>query len=1366
MAPPTFAPFNPASETWNSYEARFECFLEANDYTGLSSSRKRAHFLNACGPEMFAVALALLAPVPVQTVSWEVLRDKLKSHYEPTPSRIARRFAFRQILQAEGESINHYMASLRTAALNCEFAQLEDSLLEQFVCGVKDLRIQRHLLEKKEITLATAIEEAQACELSSRSTLEIRKSQSAAPATKPNTVHSEEAGSEVIEEEEDEVSRLKTSKGKRITSDKDFAGSPCQGCGEMHPRATCRFRTTICRRCGKKGHLARVCRANLQGTQPNASRRLFQKTPKPSGDCFAVSKSNNAPAVSARQTRVSSNKKIYMTITIEGNPCQMEVDTGSSKSLISWHTLKQVAPNIQKRALQPCQVRLRDYQGNDIPVMGGAKLLVEHKTFTGKLPLIIVRDPLPSLLGLDWFGALGLGITGIHSVRPDNFEDLMAEFADVFNDNLGKYKGSPISLNLDPKVAPVRLKPRRVPFALKPLVDKELDKLIAQGILEPTDHAPWETPIVLPIKPDGSIRICADYKNTVNKALQAHPYPVPVVQHLLHSLGKGSIFAKLDMAQAYQQLPVDSATAAAQTIVTHRGAFKCHRLQFGISVAPGIFQSLMERLLQGLPGVVPYFDDIIISASSQSELKVKLRTVLCRFQTAGLKLKKAKCRLGVPQVEFLGYLIDASGIHPTPSKIAAIKRAPTPGNKTDLQAFLGLLNFYSTFLPHKATVAEPLHRLLDKKSPWRWGPREASSFEAVKSLLSSDAVLVQYSESLPLVLAADASPFGIGAVLSHALPNGTEAPIAFYSRTLSSTERNYGQIDKEALAAVAAVKRFHDYLYGRPFTLVTDHKPLLGILAGNIATPQVLSPRMSRWVEFLAAYSYSLVYCLGKLLTHADALSRCPLPISIYDPSPTSQVLLIESLHLPLSASDIATHSAKDPILRRVLDWVRRGWPPGSVGPEFKPYHVRQHELSVQRGCLLWGNRVVVPAKLQQRVLESLHEGHPGIARMKSLGRSYVWWPNFDQAATLWVAGCQPCQLSRPSAPATPVKEWEMPKSPWSRIHVDFARPFHGQTFLVVVDAYSKWVEIVAMASTTSAALIRALQRLFATHGLPDVIVSDNGPQLASAAFQVFLAGHGIHHARVAPFCPASNGLAERAVRSAKETLSRFTHGDWQEKVALYLLAQHVTPCPSTNRSPAELLMGRRLRTDLDRLHPAYSPEKPPDSTSRHRSFSVGDSVYAQNFGGEPKWLPGTIEQNTGPYSYQIRLPDGRLWHRHLNQIRARLTSHTDISAGRDEPATVPTPNYTPTVPSSNAAPEPNLLEEPGQQSDDEADSGVPDESPGVPLVTQAPPTTQAATPELRRSSRTRRRPAYLADYACSIQRGRGVKSSTYDGRP
>ncbi|XP_026566883.1 uncharacterized protein K02A2.6-like, partial [Pseudonaja textilis] len=234
--------------------------------------------------------------------------------------------------------------------------------------------------------------------------------------------------------------------------------------------------------------------------------------------------------------------------------------------------------------------------------------------------------------------------------------------------------------------------------------------------------------------------------------------------------------------------------------------------------------------------------------------------------------------------------------------------------------------------------------------------------------------------------------------------------------------------------------------------------------------------------------------------------------------------------------------------------------------------------------CLLWGTRVVIPTSLRTRVLEALHEGHPGIVRMKALARSYVWWTGLDEDIVNWVSSCSICQESRPAPPIATPTRWESANAPWSRIHIDLAGPVHGKMFLVVVDAYSKWIDVAQLSTTTTLAITNVLTRLFVTHGLPDSIVSDNGPQFASVEFSRFAANLGIRHIFTAPFHPASNGLAERAIRTTKEALARFGRDDWHHKLARFLMSQHSTPCAVTNKSPAELLMGRRLRTVLDRL--------------------------------------------------------------------------------------------------------------------------------------------------------------------------------------
>ncbi|XP_039192310.1 uncharacterized protein K02A2.6-like, partial [Crotalus tigris] len=602
-------------------------------------------------------------------------------------------------------------------------------------------------------------------------------------------------------------------------------------------------------------------------------------------------------------------------------------------------------------------------------------------------------------IGLEWFEALGIHVTGLNSLQTLDLQEVCKEFADIFSPQLGTFKGPPVSLKLDPTVTPIRtnhcirIKARRVPFALKSKIDTELDKLIQQGILEPVDSSPWETPIVTPLKANGDIRICADYKCTLNKALQQHAYPVPVVSHILASLKGGRVFAKLDLAQAYQQLPVDDAAAIAQTIVTHRGAFKVKRLQFGVNVVPGIFQSVMENTLWGIPGVCPYFDDVLIAGDSTHSLAERLRAVLSRFRKTGLKLKKDKCKIGVPSTDFLGFKIDAAGIHPAKSKLKAIMHAP---------------------------------RLLDKQAVWQWSQTHEASFNEVKALLTSNSVLAHFNESLPVCIACDASPYGVGAVLSHLRSDGTQVPVAYYSRTLSSAERNYAQIDREALAVIAGIKKFHDFLYGRHFAVFTDYKPLLGLFTTRKQTPQIISPRMLRWSIFLSAYDFSLLHKPGKEMGHDDGLSRLPLPVIEADPAPAINLLSIQALpESPLNARDVAAESGTDHTLSRVLSWVLSGWPEHYPSPEFQSFWSKRNELSTSQGCLLWGSRVVILTSMRTRVLGSLHEGHPGIVRMKALARIHLWWPGLDKDIEAKVHACNygpghtwvPASISRVTGP-------------------------------------------------------------------------------------------------------------------------------------------------------------------------------------------------------------------------------------------------------------------------------------------------------------------------------------------------------------
>ena len=321
-------------------------------------------------------------------------------------------------------------------------------------------------------------------------------------------------------------------------------------------------------------------------------------------------------------------------------------------------------------------------------------------------------------------------------------------------------------------------------------------------------HSTWAAAIVPVIKADGRIRICGDYKTTVNKVSKPDSYPIPRTEDLLATLGggKGKLYTKLDLSQAYQQVLLDDESKPYLIINTHHGLFTYNRLPFGVKSAPGIFQRVIESILNGVPCVIVRMDYILISGLDDDDHLKNLQEVLTRLSAAGLRLNRFKCTFMAVEVLYCGRRASADGTRPNEENIEAIVSAPSLSSVTELRSYLGMLNFYNMDLPHLATTLEPLHRLLRKNSHWNWTPEAQVTFEKkTKQLLTSSSFLTHYDESLELILACDSSPYGVGAMISHVMDDGSENPIG--SRTLNSAERNYSQFDKEGLVNCAVMGR-------------------------------------------------------------------------------------------------------------------------------------------------------------------------------------------------------------------------------------------------------------------------------------------------------------------------------------------------------------------------------------------------------------------------------------------------------------------------------------------------------------------------------------------------------------------------------
>ena len=506
----------------------------------------------------------------------------------------------------------------------------------------------------------------------------------------------------------------------------------------------------------------------------------------------------------------SSKKQppIRYQLYLDGKLLWLELDTGAEVSILPESTWKSNFPN---KPFLKSTLKLKMYTGDAIPVMGEIELNIEYrKQRVSATRFVVVSTAGPALIGRDLLKEIRFDWMQINVASTvSSLSSTLGKHKTVFQEGLGTVNPYRAKLRLRPTATPKFCKPRPIPFAIKEIVGKELDRLTRAGILEKVSHSDWASPIVTVPKKDGSYRICGDYKVTVNPLLETDQYPLPNPKDLFATLCGGQRFTKIDLAQAYQQILLDDASKELTTITTHQGLYRYSRMPFGISSAPAIFQRTMDQILQGIPNVICYIDDILVTGHTEESHSSNLSEVLERLEKHGLKAKQSKCEFMMESVEYLGHRISSQGIHPLEAKKDAILLAPQPENLPQLRSYLGLLNYYGKFIPKLATIAHPLYRLLKNDVKWNWDSDCERAFKETKESLTSADVLVHFDPKLPISLAGDASAYGIGAVISHKFPDGTEKPIAFASRSLSAAEKNYSQLEREAASLVFGIKKFH-----------------------------------------------------------------------------------------------------------------------------------------------------------------------------------------------------------------------------------------------------------------------------------------------------------------------------------------------------------------------------------------------------------------------------------------------------------------------------------------------------------------------------------------------------------------------------
>ena len=1151
---------------------------------------------------------------------------QLDSFFVSKVNVIVERFSFRQRAQQPQETTAEYVSVLRGLSSRCAFRDMADDMIRDMVVEKTiHSRLREKLLQDPGLTLDKTLTVADAFERALREAA-VMTGQPTAPVVA-------------------KLSRPLPHHQKTKNPPRNTPQFPCYNCGRSsHPTGSkdCPARSRTCSSCGRQGHFAAVCRSSASAPAP---------VPAPAARRRDVVK--EATVLTARVS--DSQQKVLCPVTLSVGDTQhsidIQVDTGATCSLLSLQFAKKL---FKGKEFQPSTSKLFGFGKAPVPVTGTLPVTVTFEEKRADAQFFLVdTSSTEAIMGLDLIEKLGL------TLHPASGKIFSVEQQAELLPAIAGYTHR-IILRSDAQPTAYRL--RRLPMAVREEVSAELQRLLDADVTERVDASEWVSPLVVSRKPSGQIRLCVDLRGP-NSQIVAEVHPLPTIEELQSRL-LGTVYSKIDLRSAYHQLELHPDSRDVTAFITHEGLMRFKRVPFGLVSAGSAFQHLLDDILHGVTGCGHYLDDILISGSSQAEHDQRLRTVLDRLGAAGVTVNHEKSSFSVAEVDFCGHRMSAAGVTPTASSVQAVADAPRPETPKELRSFLGLTGWFSRFVDSYAEVVRPMAELLKKDTPFEWTANINRSFQAIKKMVSGSPMLKPFCQELPTVVTSDASDRGAGAVLTQVQPDGSEHPVAFWSRTFTDTERRYSVSEREALSAVQAVERWRVYLWGRKFTLRTDHSALITLLSPKFSGRA--GARIARWQARLLPYAYDVVYAPGNQIPAADALSRLPLP----DTGPAEEddevvALVTDEAAEVLSEDDVREASLLDETLQQLRSVIATGWPASarSCAPDVRPYFPVRHELHVRRDAVVLrgADRVVVPAALTDRYLQLGHRAHDGIVRTKQLLRSLCWWPGFDRAVEDLVRACDLCQqsdkvLSQKVRPA-PLQPVPLPTRPWSKLGIDIVGPIAGvpqaaRYAVTLTDYHSKWVEVALSAKVETSDVIRVLSVIWAREGYPDEIVTDNGPQFVSRDFETYLQKRKIRHLKSSVYWPRGNAAVERFNRSLKswvQAAAQQSDVPFQAYIQGRLARYRATPHCSTGVSPSELLHGRKMRLDLPALDNLDNHRVSRDVTQRvdkqqrrnrrhyndrHRArptlIAVGDTVCVRR--------PGHVGKTTAKFGKPLRV--------------------------------------------------------------------------------------------------------------------------------
>lgn len=1237
-------------ENWRRWIQRFHIYMTATGSDTKDEKVKIAILLHALGEEAIEVYNSLTIETAGENATMQEIITALEKYCLPKKNVVFERHQFWAYPMPDSITIDKYLTDLKQKSKDCEFGTMEsDMIRDKIVFSTTDQRLKERLLREVNLTLEKTVDICRAAEAA--------KTQIQAMAEQTKTVH-------VIKKRTKDPKQ--SQRHEKIPPHRQKANGDtfsCKKCGKSHLPRQCPAFGATCHACGKNNHFASVCRSEKRDTQVKQKRHV-------NVDSLFIG------AVELKDRTNSMEKAWHADIDIGEVTVKFKLDSGAEANILPldiYRSLKRAAP------MHPTSTMLVAYGGTKLKPEGVTNLQCNSHKVKVCLPFYITGHSSIPILGKEACEKMQLlqKVETITTKHPTSKDELIAQHPTVFQ-GLGQFPGEH-HIHVDSKIVPVIHGCRKIPLAVMSKLKSTLDQLLQADVIAPvTQPTPWVNSLVVTEKKNGSLRVCLDPRD-LNRAVLRQHFSIPTTEDVLCKLSGKKIFSIFDEKDGYWQVKLDTESSLLCTFNTPWGRYRFKRLPFGVKSASEVFQQYNNEVFGDINGVHIVADDMIVAAATEKEHDEIVATIIERAKQYNVKFNPDKIQYKVNEVHFMGHVITPHGVKADDSKIQAILCMPAPTDRQGLQRLLGMIRYLAPYIPGEASLTAPLRQLLRKDITFQWQAEHDAALTALKTALTNTPVLRYYNPEIKLTIQTDASKDGLGSCL---LQEGQ--PIAYASRALSDTEQNYAQIEKELLAIVFATKKFHQYVYGRSVNVQSDHKPLEAIFRKPLSKAPA---RLQRMLLQLQKYDLNVQYTPGKDMLVADALSRAVAEGSHLTTEDLDDERVVYALVATEALSEdmlkkLTDATAKDSSLQILIKTQKTGWPKHrkQLDRSIQQYWSVRHTIAVQDGILLMSDRILIPESMRSEMLQKLHISHQGMQRTKAHARKLLYWPGMTKHIEQMVETCPTCQQFQPRNQKEPIISHEIPELPWLKVAADIFE-IRGQSFLLIVDYLSKYPEVMTIKDKTARTVIAKMKAVYARHGIPKELVCDHVP-FASYEMKQFAAEWGIKITHSSPGYPQSNGLAERTIKTVKQVLKKAERTGADPHLALLLLRN--TPITGTSHSPAQVLMGRVLRSTLPTSSEVLRPATPRgvhqelESLKRKQEcyynerakalprLHAGNTIHIETDKG---WQPGlVISEREEPRSYNVVDVAGKQFRRNRRHLRKTTHKNKETFDSTDEP--------------------------------------------------------------------------------------------------